>query len=443
VTDPRLVHRAERAYLGALLARHGRSGAGTVVAGDSGQAPALTPRDFTDPVHQAIFTALTSPQPSGIAAWYERLRGLLTRLFSQQARAAAAYMAGLPALCPDPAHLPAYAAMVTESSQDRTAQERVSRAGQAASEDPTLASAGAWLDATGAAQRASVRRWAVKPAVAGTGPEVPTAAPAQAAQGGAAAASLPDDASTGPSVAAARLAWALRANARRATRPDPAPAPGTGRLDENRTPVRREELEDRILASLMKHSGEGKTVTEWLPAQAFSTVVHRDLYDLIRQRLASGRPVDPLIIAWDAGHLPDIPSAAEYGGAPSLADAAIKIGELDPAPGSAEVLGRAIWADRVLTETHGQDWPAAPDRSWLPGASTPSNPERQAAAAAAASRSLSATPETQPQRANGVAEMDLDPLAPEIPAPARPTAPRPVPLQQPPAPVSSGPVLRM
>jgi hypothetical protein len=30
-----------------------------------------------------------------------------------------------------------------------------------------------------------------------------------------------------------------------------------------------------------------------------------DLYDLIRQRLAIGRPVNPLIIAWDASHFPE------------------------------------------------------------------------------------------------------------------------------------------
>lgn len=80
MTDPELVHRAEQAYLGALIARQGQAGTGTAVAGVGGPGAlaGLTPHDFTDPVHQAVYAALASqalPARAGLAAVYERLRG--------------------------------------------------------------------------------------------------------------------------------------------------------------------------------------------------------------------------------------------------------------------------------------------------------------------------------------------------------------------------------
>ena len=45
----------------------------------------------------------------------------------------------------------------------------------------------------------------------------------------------------------------------------------------------------------------GRDVTCWLPAEAFSAGPGTaSLYQLISQRLDDGRPVDPLIVAWDA-----------------------------------------------------------------------------------------------------------------------------------------------
>jgi len=60
VADPYLVHRAEQAFLGALVARQGRAGTGTALAGDAGPGglAGLRPQDFADPWHQAIYAAL-------------------------------------------------------------------------------------------------------------------------------------------------------------------------------------------------------------------------------------------------------------------------------------------------------------------------------------------------------------------------------------------------
>ena len=58
---------------------------------------------------------------------------MLTRLLSARARAAAAYMGELPGLCPDPANMAAYAAMVTEASQARAVPASRARAGHRSS----------------------------------------------------------------------------------------------------------------------------------------------------------------------------------------------------------------------------------------------------------------------------------------------------------------------
>jgi hypothetical protein len=450
VTDPELVYRAEQAYLGAVLARHGQAGTGAVVAGDAGRSAVMRTGDFTDPVHQAIFAAITgqpgSTRPDGPSGWLGRLRDLLERLLSGQARQAAAYLAELPALCPDPANLPAYAAMVAEASQDRAEQARARQAEQAANEDLTLASAGAWLDntATGSHRQAH------------PGPAPVTGS----APGTHSSAAWRDQVDPGLAPDAARLARALRADARKATRPDPArehrpersadrrTSPDLAMRDSTRSaPLKLEDLEHRVLASLMKHPAEGRAVIGWLPAEVFSTAPLRDLYDLIRHRLASGRPVDPLIIAWDASRLPDGSFSGEYGGSAFLTQAAFQIGALDPAPGTAAVLGRALRAERLLTSTLGEHWLTDPELIRL-AALVPGEPTHQPVTApgqggpAAVPEPTAAGPRAA---STAIAEQSAaaQRSAPAPPAPAQQAAPQPLPLRQPPAPHPGGPVLRM
>ncbi len=492
MTDPELVYQAERAYLGAILARRGRSGPrAAVVAGDSGLSAVMRTEDFTDPVHQAIFAALTgqsgSTRPDGPAGWPGRLRDLLERIFNGRARDAAAYMAELPGLCPDPANLPAYAAMVAEASQHRADQARAQLAEQAAREDPTLASAGTWLDSTGTAIRAPRRgRPGTVPSPAGSTPSAREPVSEQMPWLDQVAADLAPE--------AASLARALRADARRATRPGPdrdhepgwsardrTPADPLTRAGDQSVPVKPEDMEDRVLASLMKHPADGRAVIEWLPAEAFSTAPRRDLYDLICQRLAIGRPVDPLIIAWDASRLPEARSSEEYGGAAFLTQVALRVGGLEPAPGTAEVLGRALWAERILTSALGKGWPAEPERIRLlatlaagdPGVrrepapattvqaatADPGDPALQPAAGPAvetvpapvtdgpaAITAAAPAPAVIPSSATAPDALRPAPAqspAPVPPGPVQPAGPQPVQVQQPPAPAPSGPAQRM
>lgn len=453
MTDPDLVHRAEQAYLGALLAQHGRPG---TVVGDSGLPAGITAEDFTDPVHRAIFAALSghadSSRPAGPAGWLGRLRDLIERLLSRQARDANAYMARLPGLCPNPASLAAYAAMVTEASQDRADQARARQTEQAASEDPTLAGAGAWLDSTRTTAQPVSRRRAVQAQTethSGPVPSTPAAAPeAPALSGNGRPADLSPD--------VARLARALRAAAQRATRPDlnqrdhaegtPDRSRGSGLVTASgqAVPATREGVERDVLASLMRHPEEGQAVTEWLPAEAFSTAPLRDLYDLVRQRLANGRPVDPLIIAWDASRLPD---TADYGGPAILTQTADEVGALDPAPGTADVLGRTLYADCLLTSTLGKDWPAEPGHATrLLASLEPGEPHQQPGpvAVGASASGPGQQPEVSPAAAtvkHAVGAQRTAPMAPPLPSQA-PPATR-VPLQQPAAPAHSGPAARM
>lgn len=447
MTDPDLVYRAEQAYLGAILARRGRAG-----TDDSGQPTGVTAEDFADPVHQAVFVALTE-QADGIRAgspigWLARLRDLLERLLSRESRDAAAYMSRLPGLCPNPASLAAYAAMISEAGQERADQARARQPEQSASEDPTLAGAGAWLDSTRtAAQPVGRRRVApAHPEEADSGParSVPTTVPANST----AAALAPD---------VARLARTLRASAQRAGRLDLNRQDQAGRpADRSTSPDlvttggrqavlgTRDDLERRVLASLMRHPEKEQAIAKWLPVQAFSSTLHRDLYDLVRQRLASGRPVDPLIIAWDASRLPDSSFSGDHGGSAALAQVALQVGALASVPGSAELLGRTLWADRLLTSTLGKDWPAEPAHvSRLLAALEPNDRVQQhwSASVGPSTNGPEREPEASPTAATTKRAMDMQPIGSQPPNQAQPAAR--VPLQQPAAPAVASPVMRM
>jgi len=288
VTDPELVHRAEQAYLGALLARQVRAGTGTIVAGDAGPGAlgGLRPQDFADPVHQAVYAAVAGqvlPARRGLPAIYERLRGMLTRLLSARARAAADYMGGLPGLCPDPDNMAAYAAMVTEASQARPARASASvaptpppaRAPQQPTnaENARLASAAQWLDGnrTGRRQAGGTRQtepaYAVPPSRAGRAPD-------------------------GLDRQTARLARALSAEARRrAHRVSPPAVPSPVDAGERAAPLSAGALQEQVLADLMLHPAGRGDITSWLPATVFAAGSNRTLYELISARLQRGRPV--------------------------------------------------------------------------------------------------------------------------------------------------------
>ena len=441
MTDPDLVHRAEQAYLGALLARQGRVGTGAVVAGDAGPDgfAGLRPRDFADPVHQAIYAALAeqaAPRPGVLADLYERFRGLLSRLLRTQARDAGAYMAGLPGLCPDPANLPAYAAMITEASEQRGAPApvlAVPRPGPqprpTAAENPRLASAGEWLESAGPRHRP-----------VGTQRAAP-AADAPASTADQTAGDLAPD--------VARLARALRADARSAIQAAPGTARTTVPPERQRAPLDAEGLQEQVLADLMRRPADGRDVTSWLPDTVFTAGPNRHLYQLISVRLADGRPVDPLIIAWDASLLHDLGDADETSGTvegESTAAAALRLGALDPGPGTAAILGRALYAEHVCTDTFGPDWPKEPGRipAPAPAPAVPADPSRrpEPGPSAAGQTVASATDRQGPSTAPAAGTAGRAGTAPDAARHPMPALPRRVsspPIQRPPAPGPAGP----
>lgn len=373
MTDPELVHRAEQAYLGALLARQGRPGTGTAVAGDAGPDAfaGLRPQDFTDPVHQAVYAALASqalPARTGLAGVYERLRARLTRLLSPQARAAAAYMAGLPGLCPDQANVAAYAAMVTEASQARAVPAPPARAPQRpAAEDPRLASAASWLDATRAGRQKA---------------GAPQAAPAYTVPP-----SQPRRTPDGLDRRTEQLARALGGDVRRlAGRAAPPAAPSPAPAGNQAEPLGAHALQEQVLADLMLHPASRGDIAQWLSPQVFAAGHNRTLYQLIRIRLDGGRPVDPLIIAWDASTLAGVSDPAD-GKGESLAAAALRLGARNTAPGTAAAPARALYAEHVRTGAAGPDWPKVKVHRPVPvpplaAASGPASPAEPATAAA-------------------------------------------------------------
>ena len=75
------------------------------------------------------------------------------------------------------------------------------------------------------------------------------------------------------------------------------------RRGDQAAPLSTGTLQERVLADLMLHPAGRGDVTRWLPATASPPGNNRTMYQLIRLRLDSGRPVDPLIIAWDASTL--------------------------------------------------------------------------------------------------------------------------------------------
>lgn len=470
MADPDLVHRAEQAYLGALLVRQGRVGTGAVVAGDAGPDAfaGLRPLDFTDPVHQAIYAALAeqaTSRPGLAASLYAWLRGLPARLQGVRARDAGAYMAGLPGLCPDPANLAAYAAMVTEASQQRAALAPApvpgpaapmpaavprpgSGPGRAAAENPRLASAGEWLEGGSRRHRPVGNRQA---ALAADAPASRTAG------------DLPPD--------VARLARALRSDARSATHQGPQePAQAALTQRSQGAPLDAEALQEQVLAGLMRRPADGRDVASWLPDTVFTAGPNRSLYQLISVRLADGRPVDPLIIAWDASvHAsvhPDLGGTAGTSGTVTgepLAAAALRLGALDPGPGAAAIFGRALYAEQVCSDAFGLGWPrelaripiptpaAMPDQTPavtpdLAPAATPDPSRRpepapstagQAVASATGRPGPSAAP---PAEAEAASRARTEPDAARHPMPALPRRGSSPPLQQPPvAPRPAGP----
>jgi hypothetical protein len=328
-----IVHRAEQAVLGALL------------AAPSARPPSdIAPGDFADRRHRAIFAALTGagPQPGGLL---NRLRAWLAGLpWRQQVRDLHAYLDQLPAACPDPGHLPRYAAMVHQASQQRGT---TAAAGQPAPDLSRLAGAVAWLERE--TEKAATQRR--RPHLYNPAGD-----------------SVPRDIAVATS--------GLRAAAREAGRSGQTPvsAPGSAAVQRNgtvrevpvvlarpeRRPARHEDLEELVLADLMQRPDEAREIIGWLPAEVFTSGIPRAIYGGICHRVQAGEPVDPLIIAWDLHRARELQRSGgdrEIEGDQELDPGCVlRIAALDAAPGSAALVGRALLADHLYTNRFGAGW---------------------------------------------------------------------------------------
>jgi hypothetical protein len=441
VADPELTHRAEQAYLGALIAAQGKAVTVRSHYGDGRPAwfAHLRPQDFADPVHQAVYAALAStalPERGGLAGAYDRLRAQLTRLLSPRARSAAVYMALLPALCPDPANMPAYAAMVAEASQARTvpapaafAPVPPAAAPPPAGESPRLASAGQWLDTSRSGRHLPGPRQAEPPY---------TVPPPRAGR-------PPDGLDRGT----ARLTRVLSADARHLTdraAPSATPAPvppGNQPAPLSATALLTANvLQEQVLADLMLNPAGRGDIASWLPARVFDAGPNRTLYQLINLRLAGGRPVDPLIIAWDASALV---GGGITGQGESPAAAALHLGTLNPAPGAAAVFAQLLYAEQVCRNTFGPNWQKQPTSARVPAVPTsparaPAVPASPAPASGPAPARQAPATGPQPRPVPKAASRAAQPTAAaSTRTPARPPLASGLPTRHPPLPDPAGP----
>jgi hypothetical protein len=247
--DPRLVHRAEQALLGALITSPGQVGPAGVTAAD-----------FADPRHQAIFAALAA---TGSPGWPGRIREWLARLISKRARDTAVYMRELPAWCPEPAHQGAYAAMVSHASDQRRDAARTQEAGQQAG---LLASADAHL--VGLAQSGSRGG---RPDGAGLPGDVarlartlqPTAARMTRQQQDTVARSAP---TAQPGGGAAEVPAKATPAVAVPVQPSVGPEGLAAGQPTGRTRMSVEDFQDYVLADLIRRPADARNVVTWLPA---------------------------------------------------------------------------------------------------------------------------------------------------------------------------------
>jgi hypothetical protein len=327
--DSALVHRAEQAVLGALLAGH-----------DTAAVRDLRASHFTDPDHQALYLAVTAPDSGGMP---RRLRSRLARLGSGRVRRMLAYASELRGLCPEPGHRWVYAAMLLEARNGRNGQPDAA-AGEPrrrADADQRLAGAGEWLASAAAGGR---RR---RPATGQNGPaDRRTEKLARELRPVVAALVL-----QGAGDRAARMGAAGSEPVR-----EMEGDPGARRL-------RREDLQDAVLADLMRRPGDGKGLVARVPAEAFSPGPRRELYGFLSRAISAGIPVDPLITAWQANKREPGPAwqaDTDGNGRESLTALALRLGEMTTVPGTAAVIARVLLADHECTRAFGPGWTSQP-----------------------------------------------------------------------------------
>lgn len=373
MTDTELVHQVEQALLGAMITRP------KAIAG-LGEVP---PELFTDQRHQAIAAALTGSvgEERGLLG---RLRGFFAR-FSRQAREAEQYMETLPSLCPDAGHIGNYHRILAEARALREAAAQAA-AERAARNTQTLDGASRNLAVqTGDTPRPTAPG-ELAPDVArlartlSTRTRRPASAPAPEgnAQPAQQQASAPQAAGSQTRPAPQQARVPAQAASAQAT---PVPEPGAAAQTASRNghpaaairTTRPEDVQDLILAALMRDSDEARNVCSWLPASVFPEGPRRELFTMISEHVRNRREVDPLIMAWaadlrkSAGPAGDTWNQNEGWASPAFT---LGIGRLGAAPGTAIILGRMLLAEHMVTTGT-----AASTRPVVPGTAQTTKPE--------------------------------------------------------------------
>lgn len=248
--DQDLTLRAERAALGAMVADR------RLVA----RLGYLEPADFTYPRHRMVFRTVgqlsAAPQVAP-GNWRDLIANTAGRQVTRK------YLDELVEDCPDPAHGPAYGAMLVQAVVYRQARDHADEMdAQAAALRARFAEADA-LGAPGSGQAAGLSALLAEAARAVRGHTAALAPPA------------PDPA------AALRLRpdWAKSATSVPAT------------LAEQ-----REEL---VLSAVLREHPQSGQILSYLPAAAFTSPARQEIFRAARRLNQSGRPVDELMVSWE------------------------------------------------------------------------------------------------------------------------------------------------
>ena len=247
--DNDLTLRAEQAALGAMIADHLLFS----------RLAYLEPEDFTDPRYRLVFRAirqLSASMPFGRGSQRDLIAKTAGRWVSRR------YLDELAAACPDPAHGPAYGAMLVQAAVYRRARGHADQ-----------------MDAQAAAIRAD-------------GSRLGRAGASEAARAAADAGAL-----------LAETARAIRRHTSPLAPPPPDQGPRHGLTPAEPTGQRpvtsAEQREELVLSAVLREHSEAWQILSYLHTAAFTSPDRQEIFRAARRLSNSGRPVDELTVSWE------------------------------------------------------------------------------------------------------------------------------------------------
>lgn len=264
--DHDLTRRVEQAALGAMITDR-------QLAGRLGY---LEPEDFTDPRHRWVFRAvrqLSAAQQHAPGSWSDLIAKTAGRSVTRR------YLDELAAACPDPAHGPAYGAMLVQAAVYRQARGHADQ-----------------MDAQAAALGAQGRRLSEADAL-----------------GAVRAAAL--------SALLADVASAVRAHTGMLAPPDSGPARPrlpAAPVEHVRSPraTPADQREELVLAAVLQGHPQAGQILSYLPAAAFTSPACQETFRAARRLSQSGRAVDELTVSWELAARSAVTAVLSPGSAP-------------------------------------------------------------------------------------------------------------------------------